>query len=263
MRISSLFHAGITVAFIVGLSSCEKAGDAASLEMTILPGECLNSPELVFSELRINDYTGPEGFVLTCLFDVDAEKVQAGEPYAHSDFKYVPTERVFARFGENADAVSDSYDNYWKQSFPEGENEHLLGSTIVYESGITLVADKDFAGFKAGENIAANAGAYKKGDNNPVYLDYVYPSSYLTLPGIPSEGEFSYNYILCYDALSIRIPIKEYTIVDEDVTFTLFMPVKVGLLLTWFNEKLTNPNAPFPFKEETLTCSFTIHKGLR
>lgn len=236
--------------------SCSKSGDDCGREMTILPGECLNSPELAFTELRINDYTGPKGFVFTCTFDMKDVKSPAGAPFASYDYKRVPADDVYERFGANAKAVEESYNNFWNDCFISGDKGELMfATTILYESGMTLIADKDFAGFKAGENILVNADRYQKGTDLSAILEGVYSSDSL---GLPNDG----GYFLSSFGLIIRIPIKEYSVVNEDVTFHLSVPVKVGLLLEWFNDRIQTPDAPFPYREERLTCTFTVHKGL-
>lgn len=237
--------------------SCDKTSDLLEEELTVLPGECLSSSVLSFTGLSINDNTGPKGFVLTCEFSMSDIITPAGAPYSSSDFKRVPKDEVYEFFGANAELVKKSYDDFWNDCFIDGT---LSGggfgvSTIVYESGMTLIADKDFAGFKAGENITANAKGYQKGNDTPVILDCVFPSDYLSLP---NDG----GYYLPSYGVTIRIPLEGYSVVDEDVTFSLSVPVKVGLLLTWFNDRIVDPNAPYSYREDILSCSFTVNKGL-
>ena len=234
--------------------SCNKTGDPGEVEMTILPGECLTSSELSFPGLRINDYPGSESFVFTCSFNKDVIISRAGIPFASYEYKRVPSKEVYERFGANAEAVKESYDHYWNDCFVSGHMSGLMfASTIVYESGIKLIADKDFAGFKAGDNIAADISL--QGDDASICLEGLLPSDYL---GLPNDG----GYYLPSLGVIIKIPLKDYTVVDEDVTFHLSVPVKVGLLLTWFNDRITDPNAPFPYREDNLSCAFTVHKGL-
>ena len=233
--------------------SCNKTGDPGEVEMTILPGECLTSSELSFPGLRINDYPGSESFVFTCSFNKDVIISPAGFPFASYEYKRVPSKEVYERFGANAEAVKELYDHYWNDCFVSGHMSGLMfASTIVYESGIKLIADKDFAGFKAGENIAADINLQR--DDASICMT-VLPSDYL---GLPNDG----GYYLPSLGVIIKIPLKDYTVVDEDVTFHLSVPVKVGLLLTWFNDRITDPNAPFPYREDNLSCAFTVHKGL-
>lgn len=236
--------------------SCSKSGDPCANEKTILPGECLNSSELSFTELRINDFTGPKSFVFNCSFDMEDDINPAGPPFASYDYKRVPSNEVYERFGANAKAVKESYDQYWNDCFVSGNMPELMfATTIVYESGMKLIADKDFAGFKAGENIVATAKESHKGEDGSAFLEGLYSSDALDLP---NEG----GYYLSSSGVIIKIPLKDYTVVEEDVTFHLSVPVKVGLLLTWFNDRIVNPNAPYSYREDILSCSFTVHKGL-
>ena len=72
------------------------------------------------------------------------------------------------------------------------------------------------------------------------------------------------NYIsMTKDGVEFSIPMGEYKLIEEAVTFELNIPVKVVLYLTWLNNKLTNPNAPVPYTDEVLHCTFTTKYGLK
>lgn len=265
LRLSNKIFLSGAIGYMIGivglaltLISCTKSGDTCPEELTIIPGECLNSSELMFTELSINDNYGPKGFVFPCLFNKVDVVTPAGPPFASADYKRIPPDEIYESFGTNAKTVKSSYDSFWRDIFIHGKGGGpgpFYISTIVYESGLELLANKDFAGFKAGENIAKGAKPYQKGDDAAVLIELVTPSDYL---GIPSTGGY---YLYSY-GITVRVPLKDFSIVEEDVTFHLSVPVKIGLLLTWFNDKITDPLAPFPYREDTLTCTFTINKGL-
>ena len=63
--------------------------------------------------------------------------------------------------------------------------------------------------------------------------------------------------------ISFSIPMEQYQLTDEKVTFELNVPVKVVKYLTWLNDKITDPDAPVPYEEEVLHCRFTTDYGLR
>ena len=66
------------------------------------------------------------------------------------------------------------------------------------------------------------------------------------------------NYDCFWDFIQVCIPVLDSKEVVEGITFTLTIPVKVGLYLTWLNDKLSDPDAPFPYYDDTLTCTFTL-----
>ena len=52
-------------------------------------------------------------------------------------------------------------------------------------------------------------------------------------------------------------------IVDDVLKISIEIPVKVGLFLNYLMEKKTNPDATMQFRDEVLTCEFTVPRGLR
>ena len=254
------------------VSSCNKLSGTPSQEYTLLPGECLTSPALSFStdHFRIVDnsttleHTGRFDYCL--VFDFDMRSVLHKVPErSDRDGRYCPAENVFDEFGENSLAVKNAYETYWRDVASSTNWETFYVSTIFYDCGASLVADKDFARFKAGENILNDALSYDEwlaaeDRDHKVFISPLWPPS---SPDLHLDG-FQYRYALGANAIAIVIPWRggELLVVDEDVTFTFKMPVKVGLYLTWLSNRLTDPNAPFPYREETLTCTFTAHKGL-
>ena len=59
------------------------------------------------------------------------------------------------------------------------------------------------------------------------------------------------------------IPTEDCELTEEEVTFELNIPVKVVMYLNWINDKLTDPDAPVPYKDEVLHCKFTTRYGLK
>lgn len=239
--------AWVSVLLSVGALSCNKVSSVpAPMEETFLPGECLNSSALIFSNFLINDYTEPNGFVFSFIMDMDCEFSRLGSPWASRDYRYLPTDDVFNAFVDNCPSIKELYEDAWHEVI-ESRAGLCFSSSIFYDSGINLTANKEFAGFPAGDNIASS-----------VLFDSPVPAN---THSIPVGNSFTYNYYLPR-VFALRIPINDFDIVDEDITFTLSIPVKVGLYLTWLSNRLTDPDAPFPYREETLTCTFTAHKGL-
>ena len=57
-------------------------------------------------------------------------------------------------------------------------------------------------------------------------------------------------------------PIEGFELVDEEVTFNITLPIKLGMCLNWINDLLTDPDAEYQYKDVILTETFTINKGL-
>ena len=223
-----------------------------------IPGECLASSSLSVNS-KITDTYCKMNF---CLSLIGWGATTDGDGFIETR----PQEFIFAKFLPNASEVKKLFHEYAYPATFRSDAFYDLTS-IYYDSCISLVADKDFAGYKAGDNIMQEATLAN--DNVRTLLSdgltciegLITEDRYSVMPILP-DLPFSYQGIFGYDSFYVYIPNRDYEIVDEDVTFTFTMPVKVGLYLTWLNDTLTDPDAPFPYREETLTCTFSINKGL-
>jgi hypothetical protein len=63
--------------------------------------------------------------------------------------------------------------------------------------------------------------------------------------------------------LVLSFPVGENEVVNEDVTFHIEIPVKVGMFLTLLKDRFTYPEAEMQFRDEILTCDFTIPRNLK
>lgn len=245
-------------------SGCVKAATPGRLDKTFLPGECLKSTNLIFvGQGKYNGDHTVHRMTLSFQLDLDSKR-ETVDYLGHyeSVYRYAPSDDIFTQFGDNASLVSKLYEDAW-QAVTLNFEPHDAGTTVFYDSGMSLIANKDFAGVKAGENIAANHSMLSQ-KPNPFELSGFrpYPSDLSTkYSSLKFDDSISYNYRLAA-SFSFVIDDTAFTWVDENVTFTLSIPVKVGLYLTWLNDKISDPDAPFPYREETLTCTFTIQKGL-
>ena len=223
-----------------GVPDNDKEGKPAELELTVLPGECLISPELSLSQIRTN--VGQTGIQLVFKLDMDCDL----EKLNSLEYRYIPSNSIFDSFGENSSAVKKAYQEFW-QDVSYGHQLFYI-STVFYSSGLTLTADKEFAGMPAGENVSSAALA----DLWPVEFFQAF-----------ANNGFANDYCLPSSWVAVNIPKGELQIVDDSVSLTLSIPVKKALYLTWFNNRLTDENAPLPYSDETLSCSFTISKNLK
>lgn len=219
---------------LAGCAVMDEEGDIR--ENSLVPGECLSSGSLAF--LGAKDNASGNiclNFALDCAVQYEALSSRGGNV---SCYRYAPAKEVYAAFGADANDVRKEYERAYEDIFGTFAADRC-DFTIYYDGGITLTADARYAGHPAGEDL----------------LPELAPAAFLPYGErtIPSEG-FEYDFRL-HRAVSILIPKSKAAV---DVTFTLALPVKVGLYLTWLGNRCTDPDAPYPYREETLTCTFTV-----
>lgn len=249
---------------VLVLAGCQKtAVPDAPTPKSLIPGECLKSTELsfVFNEdwgrdddivLAVNSHYGEitSGYYRFCFsMDMDlAHEVERGCIGKVTRQRYLPSEAVFNRFGGNAQKVKDAYEARWAVM-----NEPSI--TVFLREGLSLTANKDFAGFRAGENMAGALLADPKepfiGAYASVSHDDIFPVS-----SIPDD---CLNMLHTYGQafFGFEMDIKGYRYTKEPITFTLSMPVKCAQYLTWLEQSITDENASMVWEDKTLTCTFT------
>ncbi|MBR1706184.1 MAG: hypothetical protein IJ721_05265 [Bacteroidales bacterium] len=166
-------------------------------------------------------------------------------------YRNVPPAAYFKSFNNNSKTVKKEYEAAYKQitsTFP-------LLSSVFYKEGGSLIADKDFAGHPAGENL----------------LPYVFEDKmYIKLFALGKEmfgsvlddGRLDADYLLAWSGM-FYYPIGDCEVFEDDITFTLDLPVKVGLFLEWLNDRISDPDADMPYREETLHGTWTLGQSLR
>jgi len=267
-------HSLIMVCVAVCLTSCGKFGSgtpAVSIR-TLLPGECLASTELSY---YIPNSSGQQvdgnSFIFGFTMDLSGHsKERIDDKVFALKWRDVPSDEIFDTFGANKQAVKNEFERIFEE-FTESYGarfHHQWYSivTLLYDGGISLIANRDFAGCPAGENLASLItycpmydNLVKESGENPVIAPgFNTPSNAGGFLGIPM------NYIsMTDDGVGFSIPMGEHKLIEEAVTFELNIPVKVVLYLTWLNNKLTDPNAPVPYEDEVLHCTFTTKYGLK
>lgn len=262
----------IIIVASVSVISCDKfsASTPCAKEISLLPGECLISNELIHhlneSDAQVfdapflintgfNAFNIEEPLAMSIAFDMNLKTEKEilsviNENGKVAEYRYRPSNVVYQAFGDDKRKVEKEYEVYY-EAFKNAPNRlsHDAILTTVYSFGeIVLKANAPFCGIPAGENLSS--------------LAYIFddPKAYqVALPDI----DIPLEYKPLGKCFGIRIPIGDYKLVDENVTFNLEIPVKVGLLLNYLKEKENNPNAQMQFRDEVLTCVFTINKGLR
>lgn len=238
------------------LTACDSlpADVPEPVEHTFLTGECLVSNNLIFNPSEgfyINDYRGPLSFCFAFNLDIEAVKdgITSYYPESFRDYRFIPSDAVFNQFAENSPKVREEYEQTWLIMDRGNGYGDMDVISLFYDEGASLKADKVFAGHPAGENLAS-------------YCDWRLLFREMRLLSFPQDNTIDSPFMLSTKG-DVRFPIGNYDIVDEVVAFTLDIPVKVVNYLSWINDRLSNPDAPIPYQEEILHCSFTIGKNLR
>lgn len=243
------------------LAGCGKYG-AATPEveyLSLIPGECLNSGDLVFSYEGFREtgiYQHPRVLFFNFTLDLDVEKDVVnwiGGKVGHRPavVRFKPKETVYKNYGINANQVKRDYESYYT-FYQETVNPSVVLSdltTIYYSEALSLTADKEFAGIPAGEELSSLVLGPKEYGCGIVYS-----------PPIAAPAD-------CYALtrwFNFYIPIDDgREVVEETVTFHFELPVKVGMLLNYLHDSQTNPDATIEFRDEVLTCDFSVWLGLQ
>ena len=255
---------------IAGVCSCVKASQPAANYRYFIPGECIASTEL-------NYYSPPDFSDIDQVlvddrvsfgFTLNLSNTQKVLEYPPSTYRVYPSEVIFNSFGKNKELVYDGFvnavDNYLSALPILSANYDL--ATILYTEGISLVADSEFAGYQPGENLAPLLTCvYRYQGAVPLAGDTIIASPLNARDLTADAFDIPLNYMTMTGAygLSFAIPIGDHKVVEERVSFELSIPVKVVMYLTWLNDRISNPNAPIPYKEEVLHCTFTTIFGVR
>lgn len=231
----------------------------------LLPGECLSGTELQYV-VPETDYQQVYDDCLLFRFSMeltDHEIKKDGGLWSRM-YNDTPSKSLYDSFGKNKSKVRKEFNGifdvlseYYLYDFHQYDFAIV---TILYNGGISLTANKEFAGFKSGEDMSPSIKA------SPLWGDSI--DDNLTNPVISSSSRLAekagkildipMEYIsLAGDEIRFSIPMADYQLVEEEVTFELKIPVKVVSYLEWINDRLSDPDAPVPYKDEVLHCKFT------
>lgn len=243
----------------LGMISCSGFGLFSSTPSpakptSLFPGEALGSPVMEYVKGENSyEYTLDSGssmaFDFIIDFNVEHRVLSTSLWGTWKKHGYVPSDDVFDQFGTNKNAVKEEYERVLGM-MRDGHEE----STVLYNGGLSLTANKDFAGIPAGENLAILMEPHM----NPSLIGWNKEDLDLSYG---SNVEFTEAFV--NQSFYFKIPVGDYHRVNEDVTFQLTIPVKVVHYLHWLNDCLQNQAADITWHTENLTCSFTIHKNLR
>ncbi|MCF0174460.1 MAG: hypothetical protein HUJ95_03875 [Bacteroidales bacterium] len=178
--------------------------------------------------------------------DLDYSNERTDDTVLQLNWRHVPTQEMYDAFGENAVSVKKAYEyvfesfsKLYKEKYPDYSDRYSV-VTVLYNGGISLVANKEFAGVPAGKDLSG------------IIVPDPYTRNFDLYPDIPLE------YItMAEESISFSVPMGDFKVIAEPVTFELNIPVKIVMYLQWLNDKIADPNALVPYKEEVLYCRFT------
>lgn len=255
----------ITVTFL--LSSCGKFGAArpCASEITICPGECLSSSEMVLSRdwAEIVPAIGRNELFVVIATDMGSHMqyvvLRRNEEFGfitHESF--TPSDEVFAAFGEDAAQTKTSF---WEAFDAYGKSEGgkyldgLISTSTVYINvdDIVITADTEFAGVPAGVNLASIVHITDCNQNQSVK----------PVPGIIVPKNHFPLSNTCLRLWFKGADFEGRNIVRDDVNLHIEIPAKVGLYLTMLRDRLTNPEAEMQYRDEVLTCDCHITHNIK
>lgn len=258
-----LFSAILLLGLLV---ACNKSGFSAATtavrEHTFLTGECLKDNTLkphVYEdtglpyrvEKRFNAKTNKDeqiGITIALQLNLDKEYLPiAGQ--TDKTYGWLPTDAVFSSFGNSAQTVKNDFNAVYgnfNKSRPHSE------TVTIYYGDVEITSNAEVCGVAPGENLYPSVFNFSSIDSASA-CSYQLPED--TIP----EGYFPLNPYAVFTILA-----KDgHEVVDGNPTFYFKIPVKVGMYLTYLNDKRTNPEAKMQYRDEVLTHTITIGKNVR
>lgn len=202
-----------------------------------IPGECLLSDELTAKWNLSNNRKGMN-LIFIPSFDIS-------EPYySKQHWIRYPNDNCFSPFSKNIKKAYDEYSSYCGLDF---------ATTIFYEEGMVLTADKEFYGCPAGENIIpyAEVKMFYSSDDEPRRCGY-----FQAVPGV------SYNYILKSQGIVLFFPMEGHELVNDSIVLELTLPVKVGMYLSWLDSQQPEASS-MECRDVVLHARLVLDKDLR
>lgn len=257
----------ITLALLstVILTSCEGAlsnfGGAPAKEhtyYTFLPGECLASTELIAHVGGNDSYKCKPDYSFS--FQLKEKKEVKTSRTNNYEYYIVPSDEAYQSFGKNKKKVKEEYERLADEMLNHMHDDYVWSPhnimTIIYDGGISLTANRSVLGQAKGENLIHLFSTYAPVDDHRFKVlddDLVFPNqSWLVneVYGLPIDY---FTMMECGISIHSKYGYKPAT---QNVTLELKIPVKVVMFLTWLNDRMSNPDAPIPVKNDTLHCRF-------
>jgi hypothetical protein len=261
---TTFFSVACIIAIPLMLSSCAKNLPAQwpgpYPVISLVPGECIQGTELVLTNHIIESIEGRQERVFGFkLVDV-VSKYEAPSEYFK---RFVPTDELFAQYGERAKAVKEKYEDIYRKNIAHNFNIYTVSVDTL---NIVLTADKDYAGIPAGDNLAKimKLKLYSN-DRLASYIPFPADVLFTNMPDFQGEapvtlknGEKIEGW---HGACAFRLITDGYSVTKETVHFNLQIPVRIYNYLQWLNDSLSDENAPITWRDEVFISSFTVERG--
>lgn len=254
-----LYYTALIALVFLSISCENVAGTPDPLSNEVfLTGECLASNELIcyMAEREEGELVQNNKYRFAWELNITSTVVEENYSPTRIHPREIPSKECYKEFGDRKNAVKQAYNEVFYSFGPQyfGRIDII---TVLYDGGLSLVADKEFAGHPAGEELAPyivqRRGSASGQDR---------PEECLSFPRNSRDSVQEYlNIPLKYGCVLGRFarfdfPVDGFEPVEEKVNFEVLIPVKVVNYLHWLDAKLMNPNAPVPYQEDTLHCSF-------
>lgn len=239
---------GAAIMMLASASECNHFGPPTGpYQYFFLTGECLKSYEMEPVNYEFN--LGLSKLVLPLRLDWDTQSASFKKQHAVNAI--LPSESVFNSFGDNAESVKNNF----YAAFDRFNFDHSISSTITVfcKDGIIITANKEFCGIPAGENLFPSVAQIDDFDHQDLFLDQ-YQLSWETIP----EG-----CKLIRSAIYCSIHYAESQSFDEEITFHIEVPVKVGLYLHYLKDQRNTVDAQMQYLDEVLSGDFTTTAIIR
>jgi hypothetical protein len=159
---------------------------------------------------------------------------------------WIPSEAVFNSFGSQAKQVKNEFNAIY-ETLPQASP--CSRTVTIYHKDIKITSNAEVCGVEPGENLYPSIFSLRSYDKG-----YQLPED--TIP----EG---YAPLSTYAAFTIWAKDNNREVVDGNPTFYIEIPVKIGMYLTYLNEKRTNPAARLQYRDDVLTYTLSIGKNVR
>ena len=206
---------------------------------SLIPGECLASTELTHCTLF---YGNPYSYDLEMFLDLKMKNELMSDGDQVISY-YVPDPDVYDEFGKNGRRVKKEYDEIRSAC----QYANYIYPTIYKTGQLRITADKPFAGIPAGEELPFEL--FNNFEQFPPLRD--------------ASLDFNYYKQAVGPNCVLRFPTDGREWKRETVHFHVELPVKVGLFLTYLNDRIQDPGADMQFRDEVLTCDFAVNGVLQ
>lgn len=164
-----------------------------------------------------------------------------------------PSDEIWNRYGDNAYVVKSVYTDcvYLLEQWAHKDfGTETFYSTVFRTGDFTIIADKDFGGISAGEDLSSIFES-----------DFVFPDVSDLIENLRLESLNDLINTVPSNCVSCcRLSTIGPSELNEPVTFTFRLPVRKVKLLKWICDLSENPSAVPDYLDDLVTWSFTVGK---